>query len=322
MGADHSTPPPTKQRRVAILGPSGAGKTTLLLQWAHHATGPTLPTVGFNVETVAFEDTRFTMWDIPGQVALQPCWPQYCSSVDAVVFVVDATDRSSLGAARDALHAAFAVARPSRCLLVANKMDQPDCVDALELLAQEHIMGNLYAKLRDVLDRFSGTKRRIIMLGLDAAGKTTILYRLKLNETMHTLPTIGFNVETFSYKNVEFTAWDIGGQDKLRALWKYYYQNTDAIIFVVDATDRHRIDIAAHELARLLQEDELCYAKLLVFANKQDLPGAMSAGDVARHLKLDQVTKNPTLVQPCSAVGGTGLYEGLDWLSKVLTERH
>ncbi|KDO16243.1 hypothetical protein SPRG_18223 [Saprolegnia parasitica CBS 223.65] len=182
-------------------------------------------------------------------------------------------------------------------------------------------MGNLYAKLRHVMDRFAGTKRRIIMLGLDAAGKTTILYRLKLNETMHTLPTIGFNVETFTYKNVEFTAWDIGGQDKLRALWKYYYQNTDAIIFVVDATDRHRIDIAAHELARMLQEDELRDAKLLVFANKQDLPGAMSAGDVARHLKLDQATKNPTFVQPCSAVGGTGLYEGLDWVSKVLTQQ-
>ncbi|RHY13980.1 hypothetical protein DYB25_000705 [Aphanomyces astaci] len=156
------------------------------------------------------------------------------------------------------------------------------------------------------------------MLGLDAAGKTTILYKLKLNETLHTLPTIGFNVETFQYKAIEFTAWDIGGQDKLRPLWKYYYQNTDAVIFVVDSNDKHRIQHATDELHRMFGEDELRDSKLLVYANKQDLPNAMSAPDIGAKMDLRSVTKNPWYIQSCSAITNDGLFEGLEWLSKAL----
>ncbi|RHY32388.1 hypothetical protein DYB32_002625 [Aphanomyces invadans] len=156
------------------------------------------------------------------------------------------------------------------------------------------------------------------MLGLDAAGKTTILYKLKLNETVHTVPTIGFNVETFKYKNVEFTAWDIGGQDKLRPLWKYYYQNTDAVIFVVDANDTHRVHLASDELHRMFGEDELRDSKLLVYANKQDLPNAMPTTDIVAKMNLTSVTKNPWFIQSCSAVTNDGLFEGLEWLSKAL----
>ncbi|RNE98217.1 ADP-ribosylation factor 1, partial [Trypanosoma rangeli] len=81
---------------------------------------------------------------------------------------------------------------------------------------------------------------RILMVGLDAAGKTTILYKLKLGEIVTTIPTIGFNVETVEYKNLKFTMWDVGGQDVLRPLWRHYYQNTNGIIFVVDSNDRER----------------------------------------------------------------------------------
>ena len=73
------------------------------------------------------------------------------------------------------------------------------------------------------------------MLGLDAAGKTTALYKLKMNEMVTTIPTIGFNVETLQHKNLEMTVWDVGGQDKIRQLWKHYYENTDALIFLVDS---------------------------------------------------------------------------------------
>jgi len=82
---------------------------------------------------------------------------------------------------------------------------------------------------------------RILMVGLDAAGKTTILYKLKLGEVVTTIPTIGFNVETVEYKNISFTVWDVGGQDKIRPLWRHYYQNTQGIIFVVDCNDRERV---------------------------------------------------------------------------------
>jgi ADP-ribosylation factor family len=93
-----------------------------------------------------------------------------------------------------------------------------------------------------LFDRLTSKKEsRILMVGLDAAGKTTILYKLKLGEVVTTIPTIGFNVETVEYKNISFTVWDVGGQDKIRPLWRHYYQNTQGIIFVVDSNDRDRI---------------------------------------------------------------------------------
>jgi small GTP-binding protein len=86
----------------------------------------------------------------------------------------------------------------------------------------------------------------------------------------------GFNVETVEYKNIQFTVWDVGGQDKIRPLWRHYFQNTQGIIFVVDSNDRDRVVEAREELQRMLNEDELRDALLLVFANKQDLPVGFS----------------------------------------------
>merc|ERR1719221_1259904 len=98
---------------------------------------------------------------------------------------------------------------------------------------------------------------RILMVGLDAAGKTTILYKFKIGEVITTIPTIGFNVETVQYKNISFTVWDVGGQDKIRPLWRHYYHGTNGLIFVVDSNDRERIGEAREELARMLSEDEM-----------------------------------------------------------------
>merc|ERR1711981_1284307 len=122
---------------------------------------------------------------------------------------------------------------------------------------------------------FSSCEMRILMVGLDAAGKTTVLYKLKIGEVVTTIPTIGFNVETVDYKNIRFTVWDIGGQDKIRPLWRHYYENANGIIFVIDSNDRDRMQEAKAELDNLLKEDELKDAVVLVFANKQDLPNAM-----------------------------------------------
>merc|ERR1711899_403490 len=117
---------------------------------------------------------------------------------------------------------------------------------------------------------------RILMVGLDNAGKTTVLYKLKLGEVVNTIPTIGFNVETVEYKNISFNVWDVGGQDKIRLLWRHYYTNTQGLIYVVDSNDRDRIDENREELHKMLAEEELRDAVLLVFANKQDLPGALT----------------------------------------------
>ena len=154
----------------------------------------------------------------------------------------------------------------------------------------------------------------IDQVGLDAAGKTTILYKLKLGEIVTTIPTIGFNVETVEYKNISFTVWDVGGQDKIRPLWRHYFQNTQGLIFVVDSNDRERIAEARDELMRMLNEDELRDAVLLVFANKQDLPNAMNAAEITDRLGLHSLRNRHWYIQSTCATSGEGLYEGLDWL--------
>ncbi|XP_074481189.1 ADP-ribosylation factor 4 isoform X4 [Sebastes fasciatus] len=169
--------------------------------------------------------------------------------------------------------------------------------------------------------RFFGKKQmRILMVGLDAAGKTTILYKLKLGEIVTTIPTIGFNVETVEYKNICFTVWDVGGQDKIRPLWRHYFQNTQGLIFVVDSNDRERVTESAEELAKMIQEEELKEAVLLVFANKQDLPNAMGVSELTDKLGLHNLRNRTWYVQATCATQGTGLYEGLDWLSNELSK--
>jgi len=154
---------------------------------------------------------------------------------------------------------------------------------------------------------FGKQQMRILMVGLDAAGKTTI-------------PTIGFNVETVEYKNISFTVWDVGGQDKIRPLWRHYFQNTQGLIFVVDSNDRERVNEAKEELNRMLGEDELRDAVLLVFANKQDLPNAMTCADLSDKLGLSAIRGRRWYIQSTCATHGEGLYEGLDWLSGELAK--
>uniref|UniRef100_A0A8C6RMS4 ADP-ribosylation factor n=1 Tax=Nannospalax galili TaxID=1026970 RepID=A0A8C6RMS4_NANGA len=175
--------------------------------------------------------------------------------------------------------------------------------------------------ISSLFSRLFGKKQmRILMVGLDAAGKTTILYKLKLGEIVTTIPTIGFNVETVEYKNICFTVWDVGGQDKIRPLWRHYFQNTQGLIFVVDSNDRERIQEGADVLQKMLLEDELQDAVLLLFANK-DLPNAMAISEMADKLGLQSLRNRTWYVQATCATQGTGLYEGLDWLSNELSKR-
>jgi len=165
---------------------------------------------------------------------------------------------------------------------------------------------------------FSAKECKIIMVGLDAAGKTTILFNLKLSEVLTTIPTIGFNVESIQYKNLMFTVWDIGGQDKIRKLWRHYYDNNQGIIFVVDSCDSDRLDLAKEELHMMLNEDQLRDTALLVYANKQDLPNALSVSEIADGLELRNIKNHKWFVQPSCARTKEGLYEGLEWLSKAV----
>jgi len=159
---------------------------------------------------------------------------------------------------------------------------------------------------------------RILILGLDNAGKTTLLYRLKIGEVVTTVPTIGFNVESVAYKNLNFNVWDLGGQTSIRPYWRCYYANTAAVVFVVDATDKDRISTAAEELSAMLDEEELKDASLLVFANKQDQPGVLGAAEITEALKLLRLKDRSWQIFGCSAITGEGVTEGMDWLVNTI----
>ncbi|OQV21889.1 ADP-ribosylation factor 1 [Hypsibius exemplaris] len=156
-------------------------------------------------------------------------------------------------------------------------------------------MGIYFSRVWNTL--FTSDPVSVVMVGLDAAGKTTILYKLKLGEIVTTIPTIGFNVETVQYKNLTFTVWDVGGQGVLRKLWQHYYASAKAVIFVVDTSDQSRMEEARAELHNVITADELRDAPILIFANKQDLPLAMPTADVAKALGLDAIRAKKWYIQ-------------------------
>ncbi|KAK7309695.1 hypothetical protein RJT34_06632 [Clitoria ternatea] len=450
-----------KEMRILMVGLDAAGKTTILYKLKLGEIVTTIPTIGFNVETVEYKNISFTVWDVGGQDKIRPLWRHYFQNTQGLIFVVDSNDRDRVVEARDELHRMLNEdeLRDAVLLVFANKQDLPNAMNAaeitdklglhslrlrhwyiqstcatsgeglyeglewlsnniankvaigffspllflpnnfrtlsllytpfsftllslpflalvqsilslslshppafgysklslkgnfkpqilflplpqsfhatvfnfaLQLLLEpgfsflrnpraEGEMGLTFTKLFSRL--FAKKEMRILMVGLDAAGKTTILYKLKLGEIVTTIPTIGFNVETVEYKNISFTVWDVGGQDKIRPLWRHYFQNTQGLIFVVDSNDRDRVVEARDELHRMLNEDELRDAVLLVFANKQDLPNAMNAAEITDKLGLHSLRQRHWYIQSTCATSGEGLYEGLDWLSNNIANK-
>eukprot|EP00892_Ulva_mutabilis_P010558 jgi/Ulvmu1/7875/UM004_0106.1 len=179
-------------------------------------------------------------------------------------------------------------------------------------------MGLWFSQLLSV---FGDREARILVLGLDNAGKTTILYRLQIGEVVSTIPTIGFNVETVTYKNIKFQVFDLGGQSSIRPYWRCYYPNTQAVIYVVDSSDVERLGTSKEEFHAILDEEELKNALILVYANKQDLPGALTEAQVAEGLGLHDIKNRDWSIFKASAVKGEGLFEGLDWLANMLKTR-
>ncbi|XP_019615026.1 PREDICTED: ADP-ribosylation factor-like protein 4C [Branchiostoma belcheri] len=179
-----------------------------------------------------------------------------------------------------------------------------------------------------LLHRVPGFKPlHIVMLGLDSAGKTTVLYRLKLGEFVNALPTVSFNTEHIRFKgevgnNMVFKVWDVGGQEKLRPLWRPYTRGTDGIVFVVDSVDKERLDEARTEIFRVARYTEHQGVPILIFANKQDLPGALSVQEVEETLSVSDIrTTNLCHVQPTCAIIGEGLTEGLEALYQMIKKR-
>ena len=179
-------------------------------------------------------------------------------------------------------------------------------------------MGILFSRLWNA---FGEKEARILVLGLDNAGKTTILYRLQVGTVVSTIPTIGFNVETVTYKNIKFQVWDLGGQTSIRPYWRCYYPHTQAVIYVVDSSDTERIATAKQEFHAILEEEELQDAVVLVYANKQDLPNALSELEITEQLELADIQNRQWAIFKTSALKGEGLWEGMEWLSNTLKQK-
>lgn len=167
----------------------------------------------------------------------------------------------------------------------------------------------------------SDTECKIVIVGLNNAGKTTILYKLHLGQVVLTQPTIGSNVEEVKHENVTFTAWDVGGQENLRASWATYFEDTDAIVFVVDSNDQENMVLAKMELFNVVLHEDLKNACVLVLANKQDITGSRNSGEIAADLALHNIRTHEWHIQGCCALTGEGLHDGVEWIATRVRER-
>ncbi|OAA58617.1 Small GTPase superfamily, ARF/SAR type [Niveomyces insectorum RCEF 264] len=169
--------------------------------------------------------------------------------------------------------------------------------------------------------RLKDKELRILMLGLDNAGKTTIVKQIMGEDVTAVSPTLGFIIKTIDYEGYKLNIWDVGGQKTLRSYWRNYFEKTDALVWVVDATDRLRMDDCRTELHGLLEEERLAGASLLVFANKTDVQGCMTGEEITEALKLPDIRTHRWHILRCSAMTGENLKEGLAWVVADAKER-
>ncbi|KAI8923024.1 ADP-ribosylation factor family-domain-containing protein [Entophlyctis helioformis] len=163
----------------------------------------------------------------------------------------------------------------------------------------------------------SDKELRLLLLGLDNAGKTSLLKRLAGEDISEIKPTQGFNVKSVHQDGIKMNVWDIGGQQSIRPYWRNYFESTDVLIYVVDSSDRRRLEETGEELNGLLSEPKLQGVPVLVFANKQDLMNALGGEEIATGLNLDAIRDRTWHIQPCSAKSGDGVQEGMEWALQI-----
>lgn len=162
---------------------------------------------------------------------------------------------------------------------------------------------------------------RLLMLGLDNAGKTTILKKYNGEDISSISPTLGFNIKTLEYQGYKLNVWDVGGQTTIRSYWRNYFEQTDGLVWVVDSGDKIRLEDCRRELHQLLLQERLAGASLLVFCNKQDLTGALTLEEIKDFLQLENFQTRHWAVVPCSAVTGEGLLRGINWIVSDIAAR-
>ncbi|KAK6155746.1 hypothetical protein DH2020_009994 [Rehmannia glutinosa] len=168
---------------------------------------------------------------------------------------------------------------------------------------------------------FSKMEFHVLILGIDKAGKTTLLEKLKsqyLNleglPPDRIVPTVGLNIGRVEVSNTKLVFWDLGGQPGLRSIWEKYYQEAHAVIYVVDAACPSRFEDSKSALEKVLQHEDLQGAPLLILANKQDLEEAVSTDELAQYLDVKRLDERVFTFQAVSAFDGLGIKESVNWL--------
>ncbi|CAD2213245.1 ADP-ribosylation factor family/Signal recognition particle receptor beta subunit/50S ribosome-binding GTPase/Ras of Complex, Roc, domain of DAPkinase/Gtr1/RagA G protein conserved region/Ras family/Elongation factor Tu GTP binding domain containing protein, putative [Angomonas deanei] len=158
----------------------------------------------------------------------------------------------------------------------------------------------------------------ILLLGLDNAGKTSLLNHLSDDVETRGSATQGFQIKTLLISGVKLNVFDMGGTRAVRYYWRQYYGKADVVIFVIDAADGKRVQEAKEVMEQCLEEEKLAGVPFLIFANKQDLIGAMSPEEMSEELNLTELHDRSWQIEKCSAKTGEGISEGITWVMKQI----
>eukprot|EP00245_Coleochaete_scutata_P005616 TRINITY_DN19277_c0_g1_i1.p1 TRINITY_DN19277_c0_g1~~TRINITY_DN19277_c0_g1_i1.p1 ORF type:complete len:204 (-),score=44.08 TRINITY_DN19277_c0_g1_i1:123-734(-) len=172
---------------------------------------------------------------------------------------------------------------------------------------------------------FSKAEFHVLILGVDKAGKTTLLERVK---TIYTdfeglppdriVPTVGLNIGRVEAHKAKLIFWDLGGQIGLRTIWEKYFEEAHAVLYVVDSAGQNRFEDVKGALEKVLRHEDLYGAPVLVMANKQDLPGACSSEELSQMLELTHHDDRPCMVKAVCAYDGSGVRDGVMWLVEAM----
>ncbi|VDB95479.1 unnamed protein product [Peniophora sp. CBMAI 1063] len=296
---------------VNMLGLDSTGKTTILNRFKGRSDIVTVPTIGFNMEIVPHQRLNFCIRDFGGVEKIRPLWHCYFGSTKALIFVVDCGDHERIEEARKELREHVLVYENLEgvpVLVYANKQDLP------KAMAKDEVIDRLGMR------ELKGHRWHV----QPACAATALLNRIIGRENVPAEPTFLYHRKLVRYIDIPFVVYDFGGRGRLRSVWHSFFTSTaQGIILVVDSSDRERmtegkdmlhdnlLDVRRREIGNIKR------CPLLVFANKQDyLPKALSSDEVVEKLGLRDIQGMCWHVQPCSAITGDGLSEGLEWLAR------
>ena len=354
------------ETKILLLGPDGVGKTKFLYKLKLNEDINTIPTIGFNVETINYKEREIIIWDLGGGSAIKNLWKHYFQNINCIVFLIDISKKERLEDYLECFKLLLDQHKDYRNIpkiIFGNKFNDIIQFEPEELMQKsvmppeispvifkgntmtgegvqeflDYIYENIefkekeeeiqeeqeidnkenYQENENVQKEEEKNNYKVIMLGLDNSGKTTILYRLRLGEIVTTIPTIGFNVETIENNtwNKTICLWDIGGLPKIRPLWNHYYSDIKGLIWVYDISNNEEIENSKKELINVLSNEKIeNNLPLLIYANKTDKNiNNNNINDFIIGIE-EQLNTRPYLIQLCNYNDLESYKNGINWL--------